>query len=225
MHPVGMFSASQPERTKRTVPNSRRSQQDRTRATTEALVAAARRLFVDQGFAATSLGAICDLAGVTRGAFYHHFSNKEHVFREVYTAEQAALAAVVRRAFRAQEDPWDGMLAGCKALLEASLEPEVRNLTLVEAPGALDWNAMREVQASCKEQLRTGLAIAVEAGCIADRPLVPLTSLLYGAICESALDVARADDVQAALRGTLTELELLLTGAVGRSAPGCAHKQ
>lgn len=205
--------------------SSRRSQQERTRATTDALLSSARELFVDHGFAATSLGAICDRAGVTRGAFYHHFSNKEQIFREVYTAEQKELAAVVRRAFRTQQDPWDGMFAGCKALLEASLEPAVRRITLVEAPGALDWVALRDIQAGCKEQMHSGLAIAVEAGCIPARPLAPLTSLLYGAICESALDIARAEDWRAALRDTLTQLDLLLDGAVGRSASGCAHQE
>ncbi|MBL3668275.1 TetR/AcrR family transcriptional regulator [Streptomyces sp. M2CJ-2] len=203
---------------------SRRSQQERTKATTDALLSTARELFAEQGFAATSLGAICERAGVTRGAFYHHFSNKEQIFREVYTAEQKGLAAVVRRAFQAERDPWDGMFAGCEALLEASLEPTVRRITLVEAPGALDWVALRDIQAGCKEQMHSGLAVAVEAGCIPARPLAPLTSLLYGAICESALDIARAEDQRAALRDTLTQLDLLLAGAAGRTTSGCAHK-
>ncbi|WP_202873186.1 TetR/AcrR family transcriptional regulator [Kribbella capetownensis] len=203
---------------------ARRSQQDRTKATTDALLSTARGLFVEQGFAGTSLGAICERAGVTRGAFYHHFSNKEQIFREVYTAEQQALVAVVRRAFRAQDDPWDGVIAGGRTLLESSLEPAVRKITLVEAPVALDWNAMRGIHAGCKEQLRTGLTIAVEAGCIPARPLAPLTSLLYGAICESALDLAHAADERATLRDTLSQLELLLIGAAGRQTPGCAHR-
>ncbi|WP_342742911.1 hypothetical protein [Streptosporangium canum] len=91
------------------------------------------------------------------------------------------------------------MAAGCRALLEASLEPAVRKLTLVEAPGALDWSTMRNIQAGCKEQMRRGLVIAIEAGCIPDRPLEPLTSLLYGGICEIALDLADAIDQHAAL--------------------------
>ncbi|MEV4019562.1 helix-turn-helix domain-containing protein [Nonomuraea angiospora] len=202
----------------------RRSQQERTRATTGALVAAARELFISDGFSATSLDTICARAGVTRGAFYHHFSNKEQIFREVYAADQKKLAVVVRQAFQAQQDPWDGMSAGCRALLEASLEPTVRQITLVEAPGALGWSAMRDIQAGCKEQMRRGLAIAVEAGCVPDRPLDPATSLLYGGICESALDIARATDQRAALEDTLAELGLVLAGVAGRSAPGCAHK-
>ena len=202
---------------------SRRSQQERTRATTAALVAAARELFVAEGFAGTSLGAICDRAGVTRGAFYHHFENKEQIFREVYAAEQKELGAVVRRAFLAERDPWDGLVAGSRAMLEASLEPAVRRITLVEAPGALGWTVMRGIQTGCKEQLRIGLTLSVEAGCIPARPLDPLTSLLYGGLCESALGIAGADDPRAVLEDTLTQLEPLLTGLAGRTEPGCAH--
>jgi AcrR family transcriptional regulator len=202
----------------------RRSQQERTRATTGALVAAARELFISDGFSVTSLDAICAKAGVTRGAFYHHFSNKEHIFREVYAADQKELAIVVRRAFQAEQDPWDGMAAGCRALLEASLEPAVRQITLVEAPGALDWSTMRHIQAGCKEQMRRGLEIAVEAGCIPDRPLHPLTSLLYGGIGEIALDLADSTDRRTVLEDSLTELDLVLAGVAGRHAPGCAHK-
>ncbi|MGI5207060.1 TetR/AcrR family transcriptional regulator [Spirillospora sp. CA-108201] len=204
--------------------NARRSQRERTEATTGALVAAARELFAADGFAATTLDAICARAQVTRGAFYHHFSNKEHVFRELYAAEQKRLAALVRQAFQTERDPWDGVFAGCRAMLEASLEPAVRRITLVEAPGALGWSAMRDIQAGCKDQMRRGLAIAVEAGCISERPLDPATSLLYGGLCESALDVARAADQRAALDDTLAELRLVLAGVSGRSTEGCAHK-
>ncbi|GAA4502483.1 TetR/AcrR family transcriptional regulator [Actinoallomurus oryzae] len=192
-------------------------------ATIGALLSVAREMFVADGFGAVSLGAICDRAGVTRGAFYHHFSSKEQIFRDVYAAEQKRLAAIVRRAFAAEPDPWEGMFAGCRALLEASLEPAARQITLVEAPGALGWSDMRDIQAGCKEQMRRGLAIAVDAGCIPDRPLEPLTSLLHGGICESALDIAYADDERAALDETLSQLRLLLAGIAGRTRPGCAH--
>ncbi|WP_331763716.1 TetR/AcrR family transcriptional regulator [Streptomyces anthocyanicus] len=204
--------------------NARRSQQERTRATKGALVAAARELFIGNGFSAISLDAICTKAGVTRGAFYHHFTNKEHIFREVYAADQKELAAIVRRAFRAEQDPWDGLAAGCRALLEASLEPAVRQITLVEAPGALDWSTMRTIQTGCKEQMRRGLEIAIEAGCIPDRPLGPLTSLLYGGIGEIALDLADSTDQRTVLENSLAELDLVLAGVAGRHTPGCPHK-
>ncbi|QMW23027.1 TetR/AcrR family transcriptional regulator [Sandaracinobacteroides saxicola] len=42
-----------------------------------ALLDAAVRLIRKQGFAATSVDALCAAAGVTKGAFFHHFASKE----------------------------------------------------------------------------------------------------------------------------------------------------
>lgn len=41
------------------------------------LIEAARRLVRHRGFAATSVDELCAAAGVTKGAFFHHFPSKE----------------------------------------------------------------------------------------------------------------------------------------------------
>ncbi|WP_369025606.1 TetR/AcrR family transcriptional regulator [Qipengyuania sp. RANM35] len=41
------------------------------------LLEAGVRLIRRQGFAATSVGELCEEAGVTKGAFFHHFDSKE----------------------------------------------------------------------------------------------------------------------------------------------------
>ena len=58
-------------------------QQQRSEETRARLIAAAERSFAQQGFDATGVAMICQLAGVTKGAFYHHFSSKQDVFMEL----------------------------------------------------------------------------------------------------------------------------------------------
>lgn len=53
----------------------RRTKQD-AQATREQLLEAAERLFLERGLARTSLQDIAQAAGVTRGAFYWHFTDK-----------------------------------------------------------------------------------------------------------------------------------------------------
>jgi AcrR family transcriptional regulator len=67
---------------------TRAERRDRTRAD---LVAAAERLFVEQGFHATSVDQVAAAAGYTKGAVYSNFAAKEDLFFAVY--EQRAAAA------------------------------------------------------------------------------------------------------------------------------------
>ena len=59
---------------------TRAEQQAKTRA---ALIDAARRVFLERGFAGASVKAIATEAGYTRGAFYSNFDSKEEVFVEL----------------------------------------------------------------------------------------------------------------------------------------------
>jgi AcrR family transcriptional regulator len=70
---------------------TRAEQQQRTR---EEILAAAQRLFVEQGFHATSVDQIAQAAGYTKGAVYSNFDAKEDLFFAVYEARaQAAIAS------------------------------------------------------------------------------------------------------------------------------------
>lgn len=190
-------------------PRVRPTQQERSDATVEDLLAAARALFATAGYAATSLDAVCERAGVTKGALYHHFSGKKQLFAAVYAREQERLNERITAAYRTVTDPWGAVLEGCRAYLEASLDPGVQRITLLDAPGALGWEAMRELDDNCRELTRRGVARAIRKGALPDRPADPLTSLLYGGLSESAMAIARARDPQAALDDALTDLRRL----------------
>lgn len=58
-----------------------RRTEEEAEATRQALLEAALRLFSSKGYAATGLEEIAAAANVTRGAIYHHFDNKAHLYR------------------------------------------------------------------------------------------------------------------------------------------------
>jgi AcrR family transcriptional regulator len=56
-------------------PSTRRTQADRTAATRAALADAATEVLVERGWAAVTAIEVCNRAGVTRGAFHHHYDS------------------------------------------------------------------------------------------------------------------------------------------------------
>lgn len=56
------------------------SQQQRSQTTRNQLLDAALSSFASHGYAAASVDEICQAAGVSKGAFYHHFASKQALF-------------------------------------------------------------------------------------------------------------------------------------------------
>lgn len=189
---------------------ARRTQRERSEATTTALVAAGRELFAQDGYAATSLDAVVERAGVTKGALYHHFSGKRELFAAVFEAEQERLIAAEVEAYAGEEDAWLAFEAGCVAFVEACQEPGAQRIFLLDAPAALGWERIRELEAGAMALMVTGIERAIEEGRLSERPVRPLAHLLFGAICESAMVVARAPDQEAALLESVAELRRTL---------------
>jgi AcrR family transcriptional regulator len=54
--------------------------QQRSEETHNAILEAAGTLFAQQGYTGTGVAGICEAAGVSKGAFYHHFTTKQEVF-------------------------------------------------------------------------------------------------------------------------------------------------
>ena len=191
---------------------ARRTQAERTEATTAALVDAARDLFAHDGYAATSLDAVAAKARVTKGAVYHHFQGKQQLFEAVFVREVDRLCAVMPAVYASKRDPWDAFGACCRAFLEECLEPGLQRIMLLDALAAMGWEGVRRMEAPMMELMEVAIAAAVEAGRIAPRPAGPLAVFLYGALCETSMSVARADNQKAAHRRALTELSHLLNG-------------
>jgi AcrR family transcriptional regulator len=198
-----------------TTTRARRTQQERTAATTGQLTAAARELFATEGYAGASLEAVVRACGVTKGALYHHFAGKREIFEAVFRAEEQRICDALAAAGASKSDPVDAMYAGCRTWLEVCLDPGVQRITLLDAPSVLGWERMREIEAEYGLALiKQGVRAAIAAGRMKRRDPDPLAHLLFGALCEGALFVARADDPAAARRSFEREIRTLLDAYV-----------
>lgn len=66
--------------------------------TVSTLLDAALELFAEHGFGATSIPDICERAGLTKGAFYSNFANKEALFLALLDRSWEQRAQWIRRA-------------------------------------------------------------------------------------------------------------------------------
>jgi TetR/AcrR family transcriptional repressor of nem operon len=70
------------------------------------LIDATRRLALSKGFPATTVDEICEMAGVTKGSFYHHFESKDDLGTAALEAYFADVVAAFGGGTWAQvEDP------------------------------------------------------------------------------------------------------------------------
>jgi AcrR family transcriptional regulator len=181
--------------------HKRRTQAERSAATRGALVAAARRLFAERGYAAVGTPEVAAAAGVTRGALYHQFTGKADLFRAVYEQVEREVTERIGElmASAGASDPLAALNAGAEAFLDAVADPEVQRIALLDAPAVLGWDTWREIGLKYGLGMtEAALRAAIDAGRIADQPVRPLAHVLLGALDEAALYVARAEDPVAA---------------------------
>ena len=177
------------------IPNS-----DRRAAMRARLLASARRLFVEKGYAETSTPEIVKDAGVTRGALYHHFDDKAALFDALIRAEAESLAADIEVA--ALGNAGDSMQAGAKAFFAAMSHPGRARLLLVDGPAALGQARMDEIDAgNGRRTLRDGLAAASPD--LPSEELDALSLLLSAAFDRAAQAIADGTDEAPLLAGIL----------------------
>jgi AcrR family transcriptional regulator len=187
---------------------------ERSRVTRERLLAHARTLFAERGYAAVGTEEIVRAAGVTRGALYHQFRDKAALFEAVVEEVEAeTTAAVAEQAVTASGPPLEALRAGARAFLTLCADPGVERILLLDAPAVLGWERWREIGLRHGLGLVSGvLEAGMESGTIARQPVTALAHLLIGALDEGAMLVARADDRAAARRDVDAVIDRLLDG-------------
>jgi AcrR family transcriptional regulator len=187
----------------------------RSEATRKRLVAAARGLFAERGYAGVGTEEIVKAAGVTRGALYYQFRDKADLFAAVAEEVQAEIAERITAGAQADDptDPMTTLHAGVHRFLDACADPDIERILLIDGPAVLGWQAWRELAE------RYGLGLlqhvlqgAVEAGAITSQPVTPLAHVLIGALDECVLYIARAEDPAAAREQCVIILQQMLDG-------------
>jgi AcrR family transcriptional regulator len=182
-------------------------------ATRRAVLDAARTLFGRQGYVQTSVDEIADAALVTKGAVYHHFANKEALFRAVYAVVEADAQARALRAADPQRPPVDQIVAMMDAYLDAALDLEIRRITLIDGPaivghepeeGAAQQPNYLALQHFFATSMARGQLIELDPGTLAD--------LIGGLAWVAGWLIARAGDPDATRAALGRAVDAMLRG-------------
>jgi AcrR family transcriptional regulator len=182
-------------------------------ATRAALVAAARELFAERGYGGVGTEEIVKHAGVTRGALYHHFTDKEDLMRAVLHDLSRELAEASATAALKETDQWQQILAATNAFLDACVDPAIQRIMMTDAPSVLGWDEWREIDTQYGLGLvKASLEQAMETGLVERQPVEPLAHLVVGALDEAAMYISRAPDAETARREMGESVERMLEG-------------
>jgi AcrR family transcriptional regulator len=189
------------------------SRAEQAAGTRSELMRAARELFAERGYAGVGTEEIVARAGVTRGALYHHFEDKKDLFRAVHEELERDLVASIGERIAGIDDPWELLVTGVRAFLDACTEPALMRIALVDAPVVLGWEEWRDIDTRYGLGLVSfGLQNAMDRGLFRRQAVRPLAHLLAGSMTEAAMMIAHAPDHEAARREIEGPLLAILEG-------------
>lgn len=183
--------------------------------TRQALIDAARRLFSEKGYHNVGIREFAAAAGVTRGALYHHFGDKESLFLAVFDAVQRDLMADAARRHRdpARPDHWTQLRQDLQIALDTAMDPAVQQVKLIDAPAVLGWKRWRELEA------RYGLGAilkavenSIKAGLIRPQPARALAHMIWASYSEAAMVIVHSETPAQARDEVGRALDALLEG-------------
>lgn len=190
-----------------------RAEMEETRAT---LLATARKVFSERGYADTSMDDLTAQVGLTRGALYHHFGDKKGLLTAVVEQIDAETDERLQAAFDRAENPWDGFRHRCVAYLEMALEPEIQRIVLRDSRAVLG-GALPESHRYCIESMQQRVSSLIQQGVMVDANPQALASMIYGSLAEAAFWIANGEDGSERLTQAKAALELLLNGLLKKA--------
>ncbi|WP_323779005.1 TetR/AcrR family transcriptional regulator [Leisingera sp.] len=193
----------------------------RTRAEAEetrvSLLATARRVFAEQGYAQVSMDDLTRQAGLTRGALYHHFGDKKGLLAAVVLQIDQEMEARLQDISESATSPWEGFRARCHAHLQMALEPEYQRIVLRDAKAVL--GDIGDNQSQCIATMARLIDSMIRNGIIDETDPEALALLIFGSLSETSAWIADEGGSEARLRRATCALDILLRGIPNTAQP------
>jgi AcrR family transcriptional regulator len=189
---------------------------ERGAATREQFLVVATRLFAERGYDDTSIEAVLQETGASRGSLYHHFKGKDALFEAVLEAVETDVGQRTAAEAVGAADAFQALRAGCLAWIRLAGDPVVQRILLIDAPSVLGWQRWREMEERhALGMIKAVLGAVAETGRLAPDLVDMFAHVLLASVNEIALFIARADDPSAAMQAGTAAVEELLHRLLG----------
>jgi AcrR family transcriptional regulator len=186
---------------------------EQVRQTRAALVAAGRRLFGRDGYAATSVEDVATEARVTTGALYHHFPNKTALFETVFEGVHAEMLGASGRAAAGASDEIEALTLGFEAFLDEVLEPDVQQILVTDAPAVLGLARFTELdERYAFAEIVAALQAATAAGKLSVEDPETIARMLLGALVRGAMLIAGSEEPARTRNAVARAMRAMLAG-------------
>ncbi|QXJ24445.1 TetR/AcrR family transcriptional regulator [Actinomadura graeca] len=164
---------------------------DRGAATRSALLAAARDVFCESGFAQAAVTDIVAKAGASVGSLYHHFNGKADLYLTLFEEFQAGQQERTREAINAlreagEADPMRQFIAGAGAYLDGCVAERAVARLFISGDGPPGFDRVMR-QRLDKWARRNAALFHTEDGGVDDALVMVLTGAMAGAVSEISL--------------------------------------
>jgi AcrR family transcriptional regulator len=151
-------------------------------------------------------------AGLTRGALYHHFRDKQGLFQAIVLQIDAEMAERLRQ--RAAEAPsrWEGFVEEGIGYIEMAREPEIQRIILRDGPAVLGDPSSWPTADGCIAAMTASLQTLQAEGVIRNVGPEATARMITGDSCYPAQWIANSEDPLTTSRRATDAYRQLLQG-------------
>lgn len=162
--------------------------------TRDAVLDAARSLFVERGFTDTSVQDIARRANVSKGAVYHHFSDKQAIFTQLFRDSLSGGLTTVANAIADVTDPWERVERALHSYLTVYTDDKEARALLQQVVGVLGEERTCALDNEfALPMIRALLTELDNAGDLKPVPLDTTARLIFDVLGGAAKSLAAAD--------------------------------
>lgn len=190
----------------------RQTRKEMIAGTRAKLVAAARHAFGTIGYADSNMDEFTAAVGLTRGALYHHFGDKQGLLRAVIEEIDAEMAARLKEISGRAPTRWQGIVDEWIGYIQMALEPEIQRIMFRDGPAVLGDISQWPNTNGCVMALKESLDELKAHGLLVDVDTEGAARLINGASSHAAMWIASSDDPEETSKRAVAGFRILLEG-------------